>query len=164
MICMKFYIEHAITPEFEHNVKRLYRHRIVAILRTYDPNFNDKTISHSAALRDAGVHIVSKKKEERADFYAERAKGGIVTSSSATAKLLSLLLLTFRTRGTLRFGRIYKIVTCVLGGVFGVLLAVLGLCGFIPSVCVALYQLVVLGGFLLFVRLRIRLPDITKEK
>lgn len=164
MICMKFYIEHTISPEFEHNVKRLYRRHIVAILRTYDPNFNDKTISNFPSLRDSSVHVISKKKEERADFYAERAKSGIVTSSGTTVKLLSLLLLTFRTRRALRFGRVYKIVAAVLGGAFSILLAALGLCGFIPSVCIALYQLVVLGVFMLYIRLSIKRPDITKEK
>ena len=163
MICMKFYIEHTISPEFEHNVKRLYRHHIVAILRTYDPNFNDKTVSHSAVLRDSGVHVISKRREERADFYAERAKGGIVTAGNS-AKLLSLLLLCFRTRSVLRFGRVYKIIGGVLGGALGILLCVMGLYGFVPSACAALYQLVLLGGFLLYTRLRIRLPDISKDK
>lgn len=163
MICMKFYVEHGISSDFVEDVRQLNQRNVAAILRTYDPNFNTKILSRSPMLRDLRVHTVSKKKEEHEDYSAECAEGGIATTASAR-KLLSLLLLCFRTHDVLRFGWVYKLVGCALGGGVAVLLSILGAYGFIPSVFPALYQLVLLGGFLLYAGLRIRLPDISKGK
>jgi hypothetical protein len=162
MICMKFYIEHGISPEFVHDVKRLHRLHIAAILRTYDPNLNEKTISHSA-LRGLPVAIVSKKKDECADHTVERAPGGIVCNGKKN-RLLPLLLLAFRVRDALRAGWIYKLIGGIVGGGGAIALSILGFAGLLPSAFPALYQLLWLGAYLLYARLRIKMPDMTKEK
>jgi hypothetical protein len=163
MICMKFYMEHRISAAFEKNVMRLHKLGIAAILRTYDPNFTDKTIARASSLHDCRVHVVSKRVDQLNDFYAQSADGGLVTSESS-GMLLRLLLLCFRAKRVLRFGWIYKLVGCVLGGVMGVSLATLGAYAFVPSVSVVLYQLILLGAFLFFAWIRIKLPDISEGK
>ncbi len=163
MVCLKFFMEHRISAAFEKNALRLHRLGIATILRTYDPNFNDKTLVRSTALGDARVHVVSKTKEQCNDFYAERAAGGIITSNSS-AKLLRLLLLCFRTRRMLRFGKGYKLVGAVLGGALSVALCVLGIFAFVPSVYLALYHLVLLVIYMAVAALGVKLPEISEGK
>ncbi len=163
MVCMTFYMEHKISQAFEKNVLQLHRLGIAAILRTYDPNFNEDTVARSAVLRDCHVHVVSKTVEERNDFYAERAEGGIATSGS-TGKLLKLFLLCFRTRKLLRFGRGFKLFGTVLGGALSALLCVFGIFHIVPSVYLALYHLVLLAIYMLIARVGIRLSGGPKEK
>jgi len=163
MVCLKFFIEHRLSTTFEKNALRLHRLGIATILRTYDPNFNDKTLSRSSALCDASVHVVSKTVEQRNDFYAERASGGIVTSGSS-GKLLRLLLLCLRTRRLLRFGWGCKLATAVLGGSAAIALCVLGIFAFLPSVYIALYHLILLVMYMAIVAIGVKLPEIFEGK
>ena len=163
MVCMTFYMEHKISAAFEKNVLHLHRLGIAAILRTYDPNFNEDTVSRSAVLRECRVHVVSKRVEERNDFYAEHAEGGIVTSGS-TGKLLKLFLLCFRTHKLLRFGKVLKLVGVALGAVMATLLSVLGIFHIVPSVYLALYHLLLIAIYMLFVRIGVRLGGGSEEK
>jgi hypothetical protein len=162
MICMKLYIEYGISAEFARNATYLYRRGIAAFLRTYDPNFTERILSGSEYPAVASARVVDKKLSERGDFYALHAESGIVTAENSS-KLLSLLLLCFRTRNALRFGWAYKLMTALLGGALAVFLTLLGAYGFIPSVYPALYHVILVFGYLLYARLCIRLPDVTKE-
>ncbi len=163
MVCMKFYMEHHISHAFEKNVLRLHRLGLETVLRTYDPNFNEKTLARNTALGSCRVHVVSKRADQLGDICLDRADSGIVTHGDSH-KLLRLLLLCFRTSRALRFGWIYKLAFGVLGGGAAVLSAFLGLYSFIPSVYLALYHLVTLFGFMVFTTFFIRLPDISEEK
>ena len=163
MVCMKFYMEHRISLTFEKSVMHLHRLGISTILRTYDPNFNEKTVARSAALRECHTQVIGKTVEQRNDFYAEQADGGIVTSKNST-KLLRLFLLCFRTHRMLRFGRVYKLIAAVLGTSVSVALCVLGIFAFLPSVYLALYHLVLLALYMLVVTVGIRLPEISEGK
>lgn len=162
MICIKFYIEHGISPDFAADVRQLNRVRIAAVLRTYDPNLNDKTLERSA-LRGMRVVTVSKKKDEYADHVTERASAGILCRGG-TEKLLSLLLLCFRVRRVLRVGWVCKLVGAIIGGAGAVVLSVLGIAGVLPSAIPALYHLVLLGVYLLYAWIRVKLPDLSKGK
>lgn len=163
MVCMTFYMEHKISSAFEKNVLHLHRLGIAAILRTYDPNFNEDTVSRSPVLRECRVHVVSKRVEERNDFYAERAEGGIATSGS-TGKLLKLFLLCFRANKLLRFGKGFKLVGVLLGTATAAVLSVLGFFHIIPSVYIALYHLLLLAFYMLCVRVGVRLGGASEEK
>ena len=163
MVCMKFFMEHRISAAFEKNVMRLHRLGIATILRTYDPNFNDKTLARSSALSDLRVHVVSKTVEQRNDFYAERAVGGIVTAGGS-GKLLRLLLLCFRTRRQLRFAKGYKAVGALLGGAAAVALCALGVFAFVPSVYFGLYHLVLLVLYMAATAIGVKLPEISERK
>jgi hypothetical protein len=106
---------------------------------------------------------VSKTATERNDFYAERAVGGIVTSASS-GKLLRLLLLCFRIRRRLRFGKAFKLIGTLLGGAIAVALCVLGVFAFVPSVYLALYHLVLLVLYMMFTAIGTKLPEISEGK
>ena len=163
MVCMKFYMEHRISAAFEKNVLRLHRLGIATILRTYDPNFNEKTLARASSLHDCRVHVVSKTVKQRNDFYAEKANGGIVTSGSS-AMLLRLFLLCFRTHNILRFGKFFKALVCVLGCATSVALTILGAYAFIPSVYPALYHLVWLAIYMILAGCHIKLPHVSEGK
>lgn len=163
MVCMKFYMEHRISVAFEKSVLRLHRLGIAAILRTYDPNFNEKTVARSGVLRDCHAQVVGKTVGQRNDFYAEQADGGIVTAQNST-KLLRLLLLCFRTHHLIRFGKAYKLAATVLGGVASAILCILGIFAFLPSVYLALYHLILLAIHMLVVAIGVKLPEISEGK
>lgn len=163
MVCMKFYMELRISTAFEKSVMRLHALGISTILRTYDPNFNEKTVARSAALRESRTLVVGKTIEQRNDFYTERAEGGIVTSGSS-GKLLRLLLLCFRAHRLLRFGYWYKFAAAVFGGLVSVVLCAIGVFAFLPSVYLALYHLVALVAYMLVVAIGVKLPEISEGK
>ena len=163
MVCMKFYMEHHLSPVFEKNALRLHRLGLATILRTYDPNFNDKTLARNTSLGNARVRVVSKRADQLDDICVERIDGGIVTRGGS-CKLLRLLLLCFRADRALRFGWIYKLIFSIIGGGAAVLSAFFGFYSFIPSVYLALYHLVALFGFLVFTTFFIRLPDVSEDK
>lgn len=163
MVCMKFYMEHRISAAFEKSVLRLHRLGIATILRTYDPNFNEKTVARSQTLRECRTQVVGKTVAQRNDYYAEQAEGGVVTSKNS-AKLLRLLLLCFRTGSMLRFGRAYKLVAAILGGIVSVALCAFGVFAFLPSVYLALYHLVLLAVHMLTVAIGVKLPEISEGK
>lgn len=162
MICIKFYIEHGISPDFAADVRQLNRVRIAAVLRTYDPNLNDKTLERSV-LRGMRVVAVSKKKDEHVDHVTERTSAGILCRGG-TEKLLSLLLLCFRVRRVLRVGWACKLAAAIVGGAGAIVLSALGIAGVLPSAIPALYHLVLLGVYLLYAWIRVKLPDLSKRQ
>lgn len=159
-VCAKFYVQYMVSAAFERNVKRLSRHGIATIIRTYDPNISDRLLLRISAISDYRVHVVTKTVKQRRDFAAPHLTGGLVTTAD-TGKLLRLLFICLRTQRTIRAERGFKLCSLVLG--CAVCLTPLFGWHALPSALFGLYHLLWLGFSLLWAVICIR-PDVEKKK
>ncbi len=159
--CAKFYVQYALSPVFEHHVKALHRRGIAGILRTYDPNLNNKLLASIAAIGDYRIQVITKKPSQQyTDFAAERLDAGLVTSEDS-GKLMQMLFLCLRTKSVLRLMALVKVGTAAVSAALAILACVLlavngGVT--IPSALLVLYQLLWLIPVFVWTNLRIRLP------
>lgn len=162
-VCAKFYIRYRLSAVFEKNVRRLSRLGIATLVRTYDPCLSDDFVAKISSLGNPKIRVIHKTPEQRADFAASHAPGGIVTAGHS-GKLLQLLFLCFGVHRTTRVGRVYKLALAGVGAAAAVVIASLGGLGFLPSALVALYQILGLSFNVMYVRCRIRIPKATEGK
>ena len=162
-VCAKFYIRYRVSPAFERNVRRLSKLGITSLMRTYDPCLSDGFLAKISSLKEEKVRVINKTPEQRADFAAAHAQGGIVTSGHS-GKLLQLLFLCFGVNRATSAGRIYKLALFGIGAVLAVVSACFGGLWGLPSAVVALYQILWLFLNVMYVRCRIRIPKTTEGK
>ena len=117
----KFYIQYEPNGKFCRNAKRLTLRHMHLLIRTYDPNINERLVSAHPTLSTLPIKIVHKKPEQLHDYAEARMYSGLVTSGS-TKDILKLLLLCDNVKTVQRIARIGKILAATLGVVFTSLL------------------------------------------
>ena len=153
-VCAKFYVQYMVSPAFERNVKRLSRHGIATILRTYDPNISNRLLLRISAISDYRVHVVTKTVEQRKDFAAPHLTGGLVTASDS-GKLLRLLFLCLQTRSVIIGEGVLKAASVCFGGLVLTGALILGWYR-LPSAIFSIHHLIWLGLSLLWAGFGIR--------
>lgn len=161
-VCAKFYVQYMVSPAFERNVKRLSRHGIATIIRTYDPNISNRLLLRISAISDYRVHVVTKTVEQRKDFAAPHLTGGLVTAADS-GKLLRLLFLCLKTRGVITWEGVLKTASVCFGGLLLTAALIFGWYR-LPSALFGMYHLVWLGLALLWACFGIRKEKEKKKK
>ncbi len=153
MICAKFYISYSVDAEFESVLQRLYGAGVCAVIKTYDPNINDGLLGRAIKLSRYPVKIVRCTAEESNAKESEKMSSGIVTKSSVK-NLLNTIVMCQNLRNIFRTNAIIKIAAVAVSFVIMLLTVIFGKT--IPSMLVAIYQLVWILPTLLTMKLYLK--------
>ncbi len=153
--CAKFYLRYSLDRGFVKTVQNLYKNGICTVLRTYDPNINNRLISKIGSLSAYSVKVVHKTEEQLSDFVAESADSGILSHTDAVfaSKLLFLCINAVR---IMRSNVILKIAMTAISAIAFLLLQIVGFTGSDYSLTTVLYQLLWLIPVLTAARLYIK--------
>ncbi len=134
----KFYMRYEPNDKFCRNAKRLaYRHMHM-LIRTFDPNLDDRLLKVHPMLSQLPIKMLHKRPEQLHDYAEERMYSGLVTSGS-TKDILKLLLLCDNVKRVTAIGRIIKIVTAAVAPALVLLLMSLGQAAFLSGPLSVLY-------------------------
>ncbi len=153
MICAKFYISYSVDAEFESVLKRLYGAGVCAVIKTYDPNINDGLLGRAIKLSRYPIKIVRCTAEESKAKESEKMSSGIVTKSSVK-NLLNTIVMCQNLRNIFRTNAIIKIAAVAVSLIIMLLTVIFGKT--IPSMLVAIYQLVWILPTLLTMKLYLK--------
>ena len=150
----KFYIRYKMNEDFEKHAEQLHKYGVRTLIRTYDPLLSDALIEKISYTADFGVRVIKKTVEQQHDFAEAELNSGVVSRSSTRDVLKTL----YACRRTVRFSRVFKVVSLAVSGVGmvgAILLSAFGWLGGLPTAVFALYQLLLLGAFALSAKLYI---------
>ncbi len=153
MICAKFYISYSVDAEFESVLKRLYGAGVCAVIKTYDPNINDGLLGRAIKLSRYPVKIVRCTAEQSQVKESEKMSSGIVTKSSVK-NLLNTIVMCQNLRNIFRTNAIIKIAAVAVSLIIMLLTVIFGKT--VPSMLVALYQLIWILPTLLTMKLYLK--------
>ena len=150
----KFYVRYKMDEDFEKDVEQLHKCGIRTILRTYDPNIDEKLIATVSYTTNFGVRVVRKTEEQQRDFAAARLNSGIVTKA-ATRNILRTLFACRRTCRLINFLEAAAMLLACGGMLLALFMSVFGGIFTVPTFFFALYQLFFVGAVALAGRLYI---------
>jgi hypothetical protein len=148
-------LRYSLDRGFVKTVQSLYKNGICTVIRTYDPNINNRLISKIPSLSAYSVKVVHKTDEQLSDFVAESADSGILSHKDAvgSSKLLFLCINAVR---IMRSNVILKIAMTAISAIAFLLLQIVGFTGADYSLTTVLYQLLWLIPVLTAARLYIK--------
>ena len=110
----KFYIQYEPNGKFCRNAKRLTLRHMHLLIRTYDPNINERLLASHPTMASLPIRVMHKKPEQLHDYAEAKMYSGLVTSGS-TKDILKLLLLCDNVKTVQRLARAGKILASVCG-------------------------------------------------
>ncbi len=134
----KFYIRYEPNEKFCHNARELAKRRMRMLLRTFDPNLDERLLKSNHRISGLPVKIVHKRPEQLYDYAQARMYSGLVTAGS-TKDILKLVLLCDSVKRVTAFGRILKIITAAVAPVSVLLLAAFGKLALLSAPLVVAY-------------------------
>lgn len=154
-LAAKMYIKYSISPEFEGVIKELDAHDVRVTLRTFDPNINDDLFAARTEIPEGSLTVKSTTLQESRVGLDSAINGGMVSHNKPLAilKLFNVCDAILNIRKT---GFIIGMVSLILGAVLVLLGLSLNVFTKIPSILLAVYQLVWVVPALLVSRLKIK--------
>ena len=99
---------------FLSNVKRLRANGIRSVIRTYDPNIDEKLLEKLAGVDSDTVCVAKKMPENVNDFAQLCVNGGLVTGESSK-DIVKMIFACFRAKKAIKIGKIAEILGMVIG-------------------------------------------------
>jgi hypothetical protein len=146
----KFYVEYNVSSRFLANVKRLKKNGIRSVIRSYDPNIDEKLFEKLSNVDLDTVTVVKKKPENVNDFAQLCVNSGLVTGESSK-DIVRMIFACFEAKKAIRAGKIVKIATTVIGMLAALACTVIGVS--FPSVTMVLVSILLLVPLALAVKL-----------
>lgn len=140
----KFYVRYKMDEDFERDVEELHKRGIRAIIRTYDPNITEGLVAGISYTERFDVRVVRKTVDQQNDFAADRLNSGIVCKTSCR-DILRTLFACRRMCQVIRIGENCNLLVACFGMLLSLLLCSFGVIFSVPSVFLALYQLLWVG-------------------
>ena len=136
----KFYVRYEPNAKFCRNAKRLAYRQMKMLIRTFDPNLDDRLLRNNKMLCKLSVNMLHKRPEQLHDYAEERIYSGLVTAGS-TKDILKLLLLCDNVKHVNRLGRMLKMIAAAVAPLPVFLVAALSFPLWLPVPLFALYWL-----------------------
>ena len=140
-IAAKMYIRYLVDPDFEYTLTELYRAGLCVGIKTFDPNINDKLLGQKIEVSRYPVKILRCRSLDDMNVATEEENSGIVSKSSSRS-LLAAFSLCSKVLYTGRLSMIVKALSVVIGLLLASFLLLFGEIIAIPSIYVALYNIV----------------------
>jgi hypothetical protein len=139
----KFYVEYNISARFVANVKRLHKNGIRSVVRTYDPNIDERLIEKLCSLDYDTVNVLKKSPENVNDYAQLCVDGGLVTGESSK-DIVKMIFACFKAKKAIKAGNVVKIAATVVGAILAVAMVAMQISA-IPSVFMVLVSLLTLA-------------------
>ena len=139
----KFYVEYNISARFVANVKRLRKNGISSVIRTYDPNIDERLISKLCSLDYETVSVVKKAPENVNDYAQLCVDSGLVTGESSK-DIIKMIFACFKAKKAIKAGNAVKIAATVVGVILAAAMVAMQVTA-IPSVFMVLVSLLMLA-------------------
>ncbi len=138
----KFYVEYNISSRFLANVKKLNSHGIRSVIRTYDPNIDEKLLQ-KLVPQDADTISVVKKMPENVNDYAQLCiDSGLVTGESSR-DIIKMIFSCFKLKKAVKVAQIVMIAGVAIGIIFSALAVASGIVP-VPSIMMTLVSFLTL--------------------
>ena len=137
----KFYVRYKMDEDFERDIEELHKRGVRAIIRTYDPNITEPLIGGISYTGRFGVRVVRKTVDQQNDFAVDRLNSGIVSKTSCR-DILRTLFACRRMCQVIRVAENCNLLIACFGMLLSLLLCAFGVIFTVPSILLALYQLV----------------------
>lgn len=139
----KFYIEYNISTRFVANALKLKENGILSVIRTYDPNIDERLIEKISSLDSSFVSVVKKDETQIYDYAQLRVNSGLVTGS-ISKEIVKMVFSCIRTKKVIERGKTLKIVSTAVGMLASLVSVILGIISALPSVTMTLVSLLTL--------------------
>lgn len=136
----KFYVEYNISSRFLANVKKLKSYGVRSVIRTYDPNIDEKLIEKLITLDDT-ISVVKKMPENVNDYAQLCIDSGLVTGESSR-DIIKMIFSCFNAKKAIKASKIAMTVGIVIGMICAVSSVAMSLS--FPSVTMALVSILTL--------------------
>lgn len=153
-LCAKIYMQYTVTQRFEKFAAEMLKNGVHVGIRTLDPNVNEKMIAALRNDKDVSIKVIRPTPNELIPI-GKHSDSGIVTSKNShmVFKILEQCFNIKRIHGKQRQ---LRIIALLLGFFITALLMIEGLYVKIPSLCVAMYQLLWLLPALIYTKSKLK--------
>ena len=152
LLCAKFYIKYALDVDFENTAARMTECNICGIVKTFDPNIDDKMLASYIDTSKYPIKVLKCKPGDDIGVVQEELDSGIVSIGGAKNAVDATVTCErlYNIKSTVN---LIKIVSMIIGMLICMLIAIFGVSG-MYSMFVVLYQLLwmlpalILGKFI----------------
>ena len=138
-LCAKFYIKYNLDVDFENVMTRMTSCGICAVLKTFDPNINDKMLASFVDTSKYPIKVIRGKiGDDFIEIHDELDSGIISTSGSKST--VDAIVTCERLYNIRSSANNVKIVSMIIGMILSAFIAIFGITPF-SSLIVVLYQL-----------------------
>ncbi len=139
----KFYIEYNISTRFVANALKLKENNILSVIRSYDPNIDERLVEKVSSLDSSFVSVVKKDETQIYDYAQLRVNSGLVTGS-ISKEIVKMVFRCIKTKRVIEKGKIVKVISTALGMLVSLISVMLGVINALPSLTMTLVSLLAL--------------------
>ena len=136
----KFYIEYNMSGRFAKNASRLNDNNILSVIRSYDPNIDDRLVEKVSDLDNSYVTVVKKDENQVYDYAQLRVNSGLVTGT-VSKEIIRMVFSCIKTVRIIEAGKKVKLFTTVFGMLLSLVSVITGAILNLPSITMALISL-----------------------
>jgi hypothetical protein len=136
----KFYIEYNISTRFVANALKLKENGVLSVIRSYDPNIDERLIEKISSLDSSFVSVVKKDETQVYDYAQLRVNSGLVTGS-ISKEIIRMIFRCIRTKRVIEQGKTVKLITSLFGMLISLVSVILGIITWLPPLTMTLVSL-----------------------
>jgi len=153
-LCAKIYLQYTVTQRFEKFAAEMLKNGVRVGIRTLDPNINEKMIATLRNDREVSIKVIRPTPNELIPI-GKHSDSGIVTSKNSHM-VFKILEQCFNIKRIHQKQRQLRLIALLLGALISALLMIGNLYARIPSLYIAIYQLVWLVPSLIYTKSKLK--------
>ncbi|MBQ7380841.1 MAG: hypothetical protein IJW69_02015 [Clostridia bacterium] len=153
-LCAKIYLQYTVTQRFEKFAAEMLKNGVRVGIRTLDPNINEKMIATLRNDREVSIKVIRPTPNELIPI-GKHSDSGIVTSKNSHM-VFKILEQCFNIKRIHQKQRQLRLIAFLLGALISALLMIGNLYARIPSLYIAIYQLVWLVPSLIYTKSKLK--------